>query len=249
MDTPILIGLHGVKRSGKNTTAGFIAEWAGAQSPALSALERGFADKAKWAFARQFFPTITMVQAIKWVDTFKDSRAGISYPTSIGPKPGEVNYMSVLFRQALAQFATEGGRDIYGDDFWVDQLLPFNPPDWKKPNVNQLWTNEFLVPLQPGADQLGKPADYCLITDQRFENEVHRIHALGGFSVKIRRKDAEDAVIEQARQQGREIHRSELGLPDDMFDYVINNDDNDLVKARERAMQMLKVLERRGIGV
>lgn len=231
METPILIGLHGVKRSGKNTTARFIADWAGEQSPALSALERGFADKAKLAFSRQFFPRITLEDAIKWVDTYKDSSVCIKYPMyAVG---GITRSEDVPFRQALAQFATEGGRDIYGEDHWVDQLLPEGGDElWHWPN--------YLFNFAWKADENNyECADFCLITDLRFKNEVERIHKLGGLCWKIRRKNAEDAVIAEARQQGREVHRSELGLPDDLFDVIINNDDNDLVAAERRTREAL----------
>jgi hypothetical protein len=67
-------------------------------------------------------------------------------------------------------------------------------------------------------------ADICTISDVRFPNEWRRIKDFGGLTIKVRRTNAEDAVIEEARKHGREVHRSELGLDDKHFDYIIDNE-------------------------
>lgn len=260
MHDPILIGIHGVKRAGKDTTASFITDWAGEQSPVLSVRRRGFADKAKWAFARQFFPGISMDDALEWVDKFKEGTARFYYPDPFVSPEIDWEYQSQHFRDVMAQFATDGARDIYGDDFWVDQLLPMTqhfPFDISDPKYQHRvgyphWWEEFKHEFglcawrPPDADPLEpvQVADICLITDLRFPNEVKRIHKLQGYCFKIKRKDAEDEVIQQARERGREVHRSELGIPDDFFDAVIDNSDNDMDKARERTVDALQRIER-----
>src|SRR5689334_8033793 len=90
-------------------------------TPALTARKRGFADKAKLVFARQFFPKIAMHDAIYWVDRLKESDAVITAPGAPGSGFAPV---SIPFRLCMAQNATEGGRQIYGGYHWVDQLLP-----------------------------------------------------------------------------------------------------------------------------
>jgi hypothetical protein len=90
--------------------------------------------------------------------------------------------------------------------------------------------------------RIARTADICMITDLRFENELERIKELGGLCWKIQRKDAEDAVIAEAEAAGKPVHRSELGIPDDLFDKVINNDDNDLDLARLRTEIILNML-------
>lgn len=233
----ILIGLHGVKRAGKDTTADFFTEFAEASDPALSVVRRGFADKGKWAFMRQFIPNISMSDAIKIVDRFKeDEEAFLTYPF-VNIVSGDIQHATITFRNALAQFCTEGGRDVYGLDHWVDQLLPL---DFDKlwPQY-QAWQMSFVRKLDENS---AAPADVCLIRDLRFDNEMERIARCGGVKVKIRRKDAEDAVIEEAKRQGREVHRSELGIPDEQFDFVINNDDNDLALAKERSREVWEAI-------
>lgn len=213
MELPLLVGISGVKRSGKGTAAHCIQRWAA--SLGLKALDRGFADKVKWAFARQFFAGIDMATAIEWVDNYKDSNHEIVMESPIYPSQ---HIFAVPFRDAVAQFATEGARDIYSMDHWVDQLLPTSMIiDENDLVVAPQWHESFMT-----GDTM---ADVCTVSDMRFPNEFYRMsHVLNAFTIKIRRAEAERNVIEEARAKGVEIHRSELGLPDDHFDVVINND-------------------------
>lgn len=245
---PFLIALHSVKGAGKDTTYGFIQEWCERSKPALSAVKRGFADKAKWAYARQFFPTISEEDAIKWVDALKDTDAKIIFPSfdpvpSGGRSDGIWKDTVAPFRLHMARFATESAREIYGYDHWVDQVLPLEAND-RNPEG---WRGNFLVPPRSEADFPYSFAHYAVITDMRFENEVERVLALRGLRVKIRRRDAEKAVIAEAEREGRKVHDSELGLPDEMFDVVIGNSDNNLVEARRKTWHMLHEIEYNGI--
>jgi hypothetical protein len=219
MSAPVLIGVHGVKQSGKGAFASYVSEWCSSRS--LTFRERGFADKVKWIFARQFFPGISMKDAIRWVDTFKESREHIEIPYSKWQdNPDNWARWNVAFRDAVRQFSTEGIRDLVDKEFWVDQLLPWGSLaeamlGSKSSGVELSWMAEFQVN--------NRCADVCVITDERFKNENYRVRSLGGINVKIRRTVAEDAIIEEAKRRGREIHRSELGLPNGDFDYVIGN--------------------------
>jgi hypothetical protein len=251
VDKPILIGIHGVKRAGKNTTADFFQEFAWSSDPALSVRQRGFADKGKWAFARQYFPTISMEEAIKWVDEWKTRTDAHFYSPQTGVRPDSLLPVAgplsdpVLFRDALAQFCTEGARDIYGDDFWVDQLLPVpRNIDTGSIPVRPRWHEEFKL-KQFGINNPATVADVCLITDVRFDNETQRVPVVGGYTVKVKRKDAEDAVLAEAERMGRPVHRSELGLPDMLFDFVIDNSDNDMDKAKERTRRVWEEINER----
>lgn len=206
---PILIGIHAVKRGGKDTVAGFLRDYAADLDPPRSSLTRGFADKAKLSWVRQFFPTSTMEWAIEWVDAYKDDD---KMRVVVERRHASNTFVAnVQFRQCMAQFATEGARDIYGENHWVDQLLPKDPPKFR--GALPRWYAEF------------DNADVGIIRDLRFHSEVRRIKLLGGKMIKVRRKVAEQAVIDEAKRKGQEIHASELGLPDYYFDYVINNDE------------------------
>lgn len=247
MDTPILIGIHAVKGVGKDTTAGFIEEWTTrptASKPTPSVVRRGFADKAKWAYARQFFPRCTMEEGIAYVDTFKDSNVHIEFPYGGLRQDGDWadQYTSLPFRLQMAQFSTDSAREIYGEDHWVDQLLPRGMDvTWTD---TPAWHMSFYTKYD---ENTGGAADICVVTDNRFKNETVRIGEFG-LKVKVRRRDAELAVIEEARREGREIHLSELGLPDEMFDVIINNDDNNMENARRRTYHLMHEIESNGIA-
>lgn len=210
---PLLVGFHGVKRSGKDTAASFLEEWA--RGRFLSFARRGFADKAKLAFARQFYPNISMEQARQWMDTYKDSDMQVVIESPSAPS---THLVEVPFRQCMAQFATEGARQIYGEDHWVDQLLPLRGDSSLA--IRSGWWDSFSIFHGPPDGRGAGVADVAAITDIRFDNEVQRIRAIGGVLVKIRRREAEDAVLAQS-----EIHDSEIGIPDQEFDYVVPNND------------------------
>ena len=264
---PALIALHSVKGAGKDTTFRFIQEWCAKRSdPAPSAVRRGFADKAKWAYMRQWVPNCTEQWAIDFVDQWKNDPeatcAGIFADeegillsdthkddnTDITGKELEDSPLyfipPVIFRQHMAQFATESARDIYGLDHWADQVLPLEPTN-RNPEG---WRGSFLVPPRTAEEDPYSFAHFAVMTDMRFLNELERVRALGGLNVKIRRHDAEQAVIMEAQSQGREIHESELGLPDELFDVVINNDNNNMDDARRRTFHMMHEIDHNSIA-
>jgi hypothetical protein len=211
---PVLIGIHALKQSGKSTAHAFIEEWAGALS--LSVAGRGFADYAKWIWTRQFFPGCSLQEAVAYVDKYKESDASVAFPSAFGKGP-----VTIPFRRCMAQFATEGGRQLMGDDIWVDLLLPTG--HYGPYHEESAWWQSFTVPAQKINGQIKNVADFCVITDVRFENEVQRIKDVGGFCWKINREQAREAVIREAKAQKRDVHASELGLPDHLFDVVIDN--------------------------
>jgi len=215
---PLLVAFHGVKRSGKDTAASFLEEWASGRS--LSFKRRGFADYAKWAWVRQFIPDINMSDAISWMDDHKDAGWNVVIEHPNAPTK---HLVTVDFRQCMAQFSTEGARLIYGEDHWVNLLLPVSTYiDDNDLPLYPKWHDSFAVFVH--LLRLPSVADVCAIHDMRFDNELQRVRTLGGVNVKIRRIVAEDAVREEAQKRGLAIHESELGLPDQEFDYVVSND-------------------------
>lgn len=239
MDTPVLLAIHAVKRAGKNTTAQFIADWAAKFDPAFTTRTRGFADNAKWAFARIFYPSIGMDEAVLWFDQIKDNDdIRVVLATQRG---GGMSIMeNHQVRQAMAQFSTESAREIYGGDFWVNQLLPEGDMQYD-PYPN--WVRSFELHLPDGP----QPADIGIVHDMRFIEEVERVQDCKGLNLKIRRRDAEQAVLAEAARLGRKVHMSEMGLPDNLFDVVINNDDNDMDNARRRTYLLMDEIRRNGV--
>lgn len=200
---PRLIGLTGlpgyIKYAGKDTTADILSEIV--QGRGESVARAGFADKVKKSIAETFgIPVEDM-------DFFKESaRIVVTYadPTS----SNSYRRIEMDGRDFIIKFATEGHRNVFHQDFWVDALLPtghsmatqgnIGAPTWYKNFGGNCWD----VP----------PADLCLITDLRFDNEAERIRDLGG----------EIWVIE--RKVGKPIqHISEKGITFDGNERRIDN--------------------------
>lgn len=99
-------------------------------------------------------------------------------------------------RRGLQVTGTENGRDIHGSDCWV-----------------------LYADMEVEAFQDEHSDDLCWVySDLRFENELQWIASLGGSSIKItgpQRRGGGDATKK---------HSSEAGLPDHLFDAIINND-------------------------
>lgn len=66
--------------------------------------------------------------------------------------------LQLTFREFLQRYGTESHRDVFGEDFWLDQALP----------MDKDYTDAVYV-----------------VTDARFPNELKRIKDLGGVTVRI----------------------------------------------------------------
>lgn len=250
--TTFLIGVHAVQQGGKNTTAKMFKEWGDAHD--LSYRERGFADTMKLSIAKLFFgEDVTMEEAIAWVDSYKlDGTAAVTFQRlvkherDLGTRPGSSETVDSYYREPCGfmrghdyivpsatmrdlakRMGTEVGRRLWGEDHWVDTLLP----------LGGQWVSSFEVEtVESGVTVATQPADLCLITDVRFENEADRIHDLGGYTIKVRRDEAEQRVLKEAQARGEEIHVSDLLLPDYMFDSTFDNNAG-LPELRDRVVK------------
>lgn len=233
--TPVLLAFHGLRGVGKDTTIQFVSDWAAESDPAPSVVRRGFADKMKLAFARQFFPGINQREAIIWCDKYKNS-------DRIFRVPGFDNGMyshDLTFRDCMDQFATESAREVYGDDHWVDMLLP--------PGYDKIWTSWpnwwFSFASKLDENTMGVP-EYCCINDLRADNEVARVKEIpNSLCIKIKRKDREAEV--RAQYEGTP-HLFARELPDELFDIIIVNNDNNMDQARRRTRSMMNVIRSDG---
>lgn len=154
----MLIGLNGQLGSGKDTVyeraVELVAQYNEEQGyPQVPVQRVSFADKLKDSAAalfgvdRQFFE-----------DFKNDERVQIqivAYDKKGAPPTG--TYQSMSVRTMLQRYGTESHRDIFGDDFWVNQALY---------NVSH---NTSLV----------------FVTDVRFPNEVDGIKKIGGSLWKV----------------------------------------------------------------
>lgn len=145
-----VIGLCGPARAGKDTTASLIAEEYDGK-----VIRQGFADKLKLSFARIVKPECDLQWALDFCNTFKvGGAASFNDPTGVATVTG---------RQALQRYGTEAHRDVFGEDFWLDAVVPEGRSD----------------------------CDLLVIPDLRFPNEAERVLERGGEVWRVNRPDAD----------------------------------------------------------
>lgn len=130
---------------------------------------------------------------------------------------GELSVRSYL--QDLGHAA----RELFGEDFWVDQVLPrpqFVQP-WNRPDPKRIWDNKRLAERYPTVNTL-------VVTDIRYPNEAIRVRDLGGRIIEIVRPGVES--------DGKP---SETPLPRGLVDVCIVNDAGipELQKAVSKALK------------
>lgn len=153
----MIIGLMGAKGSGKDTAAAHLVEKYGFE-------RRAFADPLKRSVAALFDIPFSDVDKYK-LDT--ECRVSMGYHIDDQGQTfdSEPVISNLTFRQMLQRYGTEAHRDIFGEDFWVDQTLPVGG-------------------YYPGRK--------IVVTDCRFENEANRIKELHGYLIRINRPDLGD---------------------------------------------------------
>lgn len=176
-----IIGINGFKRAGKGETGNAIER----QVLVGGVKQVGFADKVKILGARALgFTDRTDEECIALMDIAKEKWL-IQMTTE--PSPGgwlpAFDLGSITGRQYLQNIGTEA-RKIFGDDFWVDQVLPScSGPEWDRSD----WFEQARYAL----DDMHPGVDWLAITDLRFENEAQRVLDLGGEVWRVKRPGTE----------------------------------------------------------
>lgn len=206
-----VIAYNGFKRSGKGEAA--LATERLIMGAKVKSV--GFADKLKILAAKTLgFTSLSDAECIALMDEAKECwlieilkahDMGFSPYDPPGLVHSHYKLSGLTGRQYLQNLGNEA-RGVFGDDFWVDQVL-LNPAniderDWSQNND----VTEYVAEQYPGVDVL------C-ITDERYPNEAQRVRAVGGVTVElVRPGTASDG------------HASEIPLPRDLVDYQIIND-------------------------
>lgn len=149
-----LIGINGFKTSGKDTAFGFVRDLA--ERDGESAVRLAFADKLK------VLAGLTLSVDALSEEGLKQSMDGFKEYGELVVKPSEGrcgSHFTITGRQYLQNLGAEA-RKVFGDSFWVDQVLP----------------REVIEEL---ADDLDWPEWVC-VTDVRYPNEAQRVLDLGG---------------------------------------------------------------------
>jgi len=154
----MIIGLNGRLRSGKDTTFHLINEMYGDE---FKIQQVSFAAKLKDSAAASIGVTRAVLEELK----NDEDLYFILYRRKKLQTSNVQEDRAVRFnvREYLQWYGTEGHREIFGDDFWVDQALPLD-----KDYSDGLY----------------------VVTDMRFPNEVQRVKDLNGLCVKVERESA-----------------------------------------------------------
>lgn len=193
-----IIGLCGPAGSGKDTVANIATTFLFRKK----VIRHGFADKLKLSAARLFKPDANLEEALAFCNWLKDHGCVIQAPAG-GLALAEAGFdAEVDGRPFLQRYGTEGHREVFGDDFWLDEVLPTE-----------------LVPIGPTDDCLVETTrndcDVLLVPDVRFPNEVNRVLEVGGELWKVDRPSV--APIATAG------HASESGVDDSLVTLTVRN--------------------------
>jgi hypothetical protein len=197
---------------GKGATASLLKEWG--EDRGLNVVIRGFADRVKLAVARQYKPDINLQQSVQWIDKIKDlGQVNLSYwmvPVE-GGQPRQTMIADLIIREQLENMGEEG-RNMWGESFWIDQLLP----------DDDNWTTRWL-------EEDGARIDLAIVHDMRYDNEMVRVREIGGKAWLITNGQPAPTPPEDA-------HPSRLGIHANRYDVIITND-GDLNKLRQTVFE------------
>lgn len=225
-----VIGLHGKKRRGKDTVAKFAAELLGGDYKLISP-----ADKLKQLLCEALgIPykdsddavrimedckdhwTITVTSDKPW-DPGTDGSKHRLVPNWLCKEP-----VTTISGRQLQQYAGNGARGVFGEHFWIDQVLPpatvYGSEDMER--------TERMHGLCFG--------DTLFIPSVRYINEAQRVHDYGGPVIEVIRPGLpeDDSFISEQR------------LPPEFINYTIVNDGglSDLYNKTREALQHLEML-------
>lgn len=204
-----LIGVNGRLHSGKDTLYEITRELTSKRVTRVA-----FADKLKQSAAAAL--GYTGDDPIGFCNWLKEEAQFEIKGYEAPPIEGEDPYMGIAFsgRSYLQWYGTEAHRKIFGDDFWVDALLP-RPQGGESINLRLRY---------PGTDIL-------FVTDTRFENEAQRILDLRG---EVWRIDADQRL----GPLPEDAHVSEHPLPDHLVTHTLDNN-GDLTNFRKEINRAL----------
>jgi hypothetical protein len=141
-----VIGLNGLKSSGKSTAAQYLVS-------EHNFTEISFAYLLKVSVCQLFGITMEQIEEMK-----NDPAASVRLTFPNG------TYKTMTFREFLQRYGTEAHRDVFGFDFWVEQMLAH-------------------YDLQPSGRYVA--------ADCRFQNEAIALKRLGGYIVRVDRRAVE----------------------------------------------------------
>lgn len=225
----MIIGISGVAGAGKDTVADFLVRDHGFVKVALAdPLKRiaqevfRFTDEQLWGGSNK-----RDEQDKRYL---RPRGRGIVTRYSEGSEPYEALYLTP--RYALQQLGTEWGRNCY-ENVWVDYALRV---------AKELLSNHLReYHARQGLHWAGGTPQTkigIVIPDVRFKNEIEAIKTAGGKVVRIKREGS--GLKGQAAEHASEAEQ--LTIPDEAFDYVLDNSNGPLSALEEKVAEMVKCL-------
>lgn len=219
-----VIGITGLKRHGKGEAGAAVTRLV----PGAVAL--GFADKLKISMMRALGFDRSEADLIALADSLKvTSRIAVEYhePDELD-LPEFPRLHDFSGRELLQWYGTEGGRNTFGKNFWIDLVLP-DPAAILQGGVEEQVEHQ-LEQRYPGVPALA-------ITDIRFDNEAQRVKDVGGVVWEI----VNPALVDSSE----DTHASEAGIDPALVDTVIVNDGTleNLQWRVEQALELAGVIQ------
>jgi hypothetical protein len=199
-----IVGINGLKQSGKGTSASLLRELADDRI----VYEIGFADKLKILASRLLgYEDRDPREAIARMDEAKlswDIGVRKLSPAESARFPDVWEPVTQLSGRSFLQNLGNEARQLFGDNFWIDQVLP-RPLYHPDPETRTIHAGQALAERYPDVDVV-------VITDLRYENEAVRVKQLGGVVWEVVRPGVES-----------DGHITEQPLPDVLIDHVLHN--------------------------
>lgn len=214
-----VIGITGRKRHGKGEVGNAIC----ALVPGAKAI--GYADKLKISMMRALGFNRPEPELIALADSIKlDATISMWYRE---PGENEKWQHDLTGRELFQWYGTEGGRETFGDTFWIDQVLP------KLSGSTPYGRYGDMVDILLQAKYPQTPV--LAITDLRFDNEAQRVLDYGGEVWNVVRPGVE----------GGDSHSSEAGVSPGLITRTIDNSStlDHLIWKVECALELAGVLE------
>jgi hypothetical protein len=153
----MLIGINGALGSGKDTAYKELVK----AFPNLNVIRDAFADRLKVSAARALGFEGGTARCVEVCNQLKEE--GV---ITVRVPQGVIAKFSG--REYLQWYGTEAHREVFDYDFWIDAVLPGDPPLYGRTDLDY--------------------TDILAITDTRFPNEAEAVRARGGFVYRINRE-------------------------------------------------------------
>jgi hypothetical protein len=252
MSTPIIL-ISGAAGSGKDTVANFIAKYSGsvciAQADPMKRFAKtvfGFTEDQLWGPSEsrnapdpRFDDSETWERATRKIVDF-----GQIWICDVLPDLDGIGVTAA--RSALHDWFTTARRERGGQGRppltprYVLQTLGtewgrhFNPSMWNDYAVRSARTllgggygydkAEGLFKTDAVATGLSGDAEFVIITDGRFRNELMGIKAVGGSCIKVQNPTPADNAVERAGVAGHRSESEQKQIPDSYYDFIVTND-------------------------